>query len=97
MGQIVAALSDYFVITADNPRSESQARITSDILAGFTAKENHYVIEEDRGEAIRHILQQAQPGDVVLIAGKGHETTQMLASGPIHFDDRDRVRKGLKA
>ncbi|MFH1549486.1 MAG: UDP-N-acetylmuramoyl-L-alanyl-D-glutamate--2,6-diaminopimelate ligase [Planctomycetota bacterium] len=79
--------SDRVVLTSDNPRSEDPPAIIEEIRAGFSSSAD-YVIEPDRAAAIEAALQTAQPGDLVLIAGKGHETVQKFADGEIPFDDR---------
>jgi UDP-N-acetylmuramoyl-L-alanyl-D-glutamate--2,6-diaminopimelate ligase len=96
MGQEAAKYSDYFVVTADNPRSESQTQITADILAGLQTVTTPYVVLEDRESAIMHAVQNAKEHDVVVVAGKGHETYQILADKTIHFDDREMVRDAIR-
>ncbi|MET0526559.1 MAG: UDP-N-acetylmuramoyl-L-alanyl-D-glutamate--2,6-diaminopimelate ligase [Nocardioides sp.] len=94
MGEIAARLADLLVVTDDNPRSEDPAAIRAALLAG-AAGAGLAVEEGDRRAAIRRALMEAVPGDVVLIAGKGHETGQEVA-GVVHpFDDRDVVREEL--
>ncbi|NDC82154.1 UDP-N-acetylmuramoyl-L-alanyl-D-glutamate--2,6-diaminopimelate ligase [bacterium] len=94
MGRIAERLADRVIVTSDNPRSEVPGAITDDILAGLEAPERAVVIL-DRREAIRVAIQQAKPNDVVMVAGKGHETYQILGSETIHFDDRDECRKAI--
>ncbi|MFC1617514.1 Mur ligase family protein [Candidatus Margulisiibacteriota bacterium] len=96
MGKITSQLSDFFIITKDNPRTESQAQITSDILQGIPDSIQNYEIIEDRKKAIKFAIKKAQTNDVVIIAGKGHENYQILNSGTIHFDDREEVRCAIK-
>ncbi len=97
MGEIVGRLADVVVVTDDNPRSEEPARIRAAILAGTTHAVAEIVEVGDRRRAIREALRRAGPGDVVLVAGKGHETGQEI-SGLVHpFDDRDVVREELSA
>lgn len=91
-----AAEADLAVVTSDNPRSEDQAQITREILAGFAGVENQPHVEQDREQAIRWALDQAEPGDSVLIAGKGHETEQIIGSQRYEFDDRAVVRNHLE-
>lgn len=88
MAQAAAERSDAIVVTSDNPRTESPDEIIADILAGFDSDTRRKVmVEPDRRAAIQAALACAKQGDVVLIAGKGHETTQILADRTIHFDD----------
>ena len=95
MGQIAAKLSDYTVITSDNPRSEEPLKIIEDIEKGVGIGSKNYRIVLDRFEAIRQGLEIASKGDIVVIAGKGHETYQFLKDVTIPFDDRDVVKKIL--
>ena len=94
MGKIAADLSDLAVVTSDNPRTEDPAKILQDILEGISPEVNPLVIG-DRSEAIRTAIMEAQPGDGVLIAGKGHEDYQILGTEKIHFDDREQARDSL--
>lgn len=94
MGKIAAELADVAVVTSDNPRTEDPEKILQDILEGIPAKANPTVIA-DRASAIRTAILQAQPGDGVLLAGKGHEDYQILGTEKIHFDDREHARDAL--
>lgn len=94
MGKVVTELSDYAVITSDNPRSEDPQAIIEDIARGITKK--NFCIVPDRTAAIRTALSKGEEGDVVLIAGKGHETYQIVRNTVLHFDDREVVRECLK-
>jgi len=96
MGSVACALSDRVVITSDNPRSERPRDIIADIVRGIARKRANYSIEEDRSEAIRKALGMARRGDVVLIAGKGHETAQIIGDRTLPFDDREVVRSCLR-
>ena len=95
MAQAAAALSDYLVITSDNPRSEDPAAIIADIVAGLADSATPYTVVENRVEAIRWAIAHAQPGDTILLAGKGHETYQILAHETIHLDEREVVAEAL--
>ncbi len=95
MGKIAAELADLAVVTSDNPRTEDPERILQDILAGIESDRQVTVIS-DRSAAIRAAIMQAQPGDGVLIAGKGHEDYQILGTEKIHFDDRQQARAALQ-
>ncbi len=94
MGRAAASLADGVVITSDNPRSEDPMAIIQEIRAGISGEAQAHV-EVDRRLAIQHALLAAKPGDVVLIAGKGHETQQVLASETLEFDDRIVAREVL--
>ncbi|MHC5743240.1 MAG: UDP-N-acetylmuramoyl-L-alanyl-D-glutamate--2,6-diaminopimelate ligase [Nostoc sp.] len=95
MGKIAAELADVAVVTSDNPRTEDPERILQDILAGIADTVQPTVIC-DRAIAIRTAILQAQPGDGVLLAGKGHEDYQILGTEKIHFDDREHARDALQ-
>jgi UDP-N-acetylmuramoyl-L-alanyl-D-glutamate--2,6-diaminopimelate ligase len=96
MGEVVARLSDYAVVTSDNPRTEDPLLIIEDILPGIckTGSKGYEVIP-DRREAIQKAMQQAKAGDMVVIAGKGHETYQLVGSAVLDFDDRKVSREIL--
>jgi len=88
MAQAAAQFADVIVVTSDNPRTEDPAKIIEEILTGFSAEDLSRVhVEPDRAAAIRHALETSSAGDVVLIAGKGHEDYQIIGTRRIHFDD----------
>jgi UDP-N-acetylmuramoyl-L-alanyl-D-glutamate--2,6-diaminopimelate ligase len=87
MGQAAGEGSDMVIVTSDNPRSEEPEAIIAEILPGLVSTGAEYLIEPDRAAAIALALSRARAGDVVLIAGKGHETQQILCSGAIFFSD----------
>jgi UDP-N-acetylmuramoyl-L-alanyl-D-glutamate--2,6-diaminopimelate ligase len=93
MGEISGNLSDLSIITSDNPRSEDPDTILKMIEAGITATSGPYEVIESRQAAIRRAICLAQKGDVVLIAGKGHEKTQTIGQMTIHFDDLEIARE----
>ena len=95
MGAVAERLSDFSVISSDNPRSEDPMAIIEQIKEGFQDSA-HYLVEPDREKAVRKILTMAKSGDVVVLAGKGHETSQVLADKTIHFDDREMARAFLR-
>jgi UDP-N-acetylmuramoyl-L-alanyl-D-glutamate--2,6-diaminopimelate ligase len=94
MGRAVAGNSDLVVVTSDNPRTEDPASIIDDILPGLAGSE--YLLLPERREAIRRAVELARPGDMVVIAGKGHEDYQILGANRVHFDDREEAREALK-
>jgi UDP-N-acetylmuramoyl-L-alanyl-D-glutamate--2,6-diaminopimelate ligase len=96
MGEVAGRLSDWAVLTSDNPRSEDPLLIMNDAIVGLQKSGGSYIAEVDREQAIRKALKQAREGDVVLLAGKGHETYQVLKDGPISFDDREVARRVLR-
>lgn len=96
MGEVAGALSDLAVLTSDNPRSEDPILIMNDAMVGLQKSGKPYLAEVDRERAIRVALEQAHEGDVVLLAGKGHETYQVLKDGTIPFDDREVARRVLR-
>ena len=91
MGEACACLADRIVVTSDNPRSEDPLKIIDDILSGIEGR-NGVEVEPDRRKAIALALKGAMPGDVVLVCGKGHETTQEIKGVKHPFDDREVVR-----
>jgi UDP-N-acetylmuramoyl-L-alanyl-D-glutamate--2,6-diaminopimelate ligase len=110
MGEIVARLCDLSIVTSDNPRTEDPAAIIDQILPGVGQsgglvystidlktgfKEKGYAVEPDRRHAIELGILASRPGDAVLIAGKGHETYQILGTAVVAFDDREEARKAL--
>ena len=96
MGKIAAELSDFCVVTSDNPRSENPAAIIDDILEGMKGVSTPYKVVENRKEAIKWAMDNAKKDDIILLAGKGHETYQILPTGTIHFDEREAVADILK-
>ena len=97
MGMAAGELSDFVVLTSDNPRSEDPLDIINDALVGLRRFDTPHVAEPDRAKAIRRALEEAREGDVVLIAGKGHEPYQVLKDRTIHFDDRETAREILES
>jgi UDP-N-acetylmuramoyl-L-alanyl-D-glutamate--2,6-diaminopimelate ligase len=95
MGQIAATLADLAVVTSDNPRTENPQRILEDIIAGIP-QDREFIVESDRSLAIEQAIVNAQSGDGVLIAGKGHEDYQILGTEKIYFDDREQAKEALK-
>jgi UDP-N-acetylmuramoyl-L-alanyl-D-glutamate--2,6-diaminopimelate ligase len=95
MGEIAARLSDFVVVTSDNPRTEAPEEIIGDILSGMRDTRTPYIVIENRREAIRWALLNALPEDTVLLAGKGHETYQIFGKEKRHFDEREAVREIL--
>jgi UDP-N-acetylmuramoyl-L-alanyl-D-glutamate--2,6-diaminopimelate ligase len=97
MGAVAAQLADRVVVTSDNPRSEEPMAIINAIIQGVPGDyRDHVVTEPDRRQAFSTAFQMAGPGDVVVIAGKGHETTQTIGSNVIPFDDRAVARELLE-
>ncbi len=97
MGAAVAELSDLAVLTSDNPRSEDPIAIMNDAMVGLGRFDTPCIVEPDRERAIRRALTEAEEGDIVLIAGKGHETYQILKDRTIPFDDREVARGVLRS
>jgi UDP-N-acetylmuramoyl-L-alanyl-D-glutamate--2,6-diaminopimelate ligase len=97
MGRIAAELAGFTLITSDNPRKEDPAKIAAQIEEGYkTVRSDAYDVELDRRRAIQQIIAQAQPGDSVLIAGKGHETYQEFEDTVVPFDDRVHAQEALE-
>jgi UDP-N-acetylmuramoyl-L-alanyl-D-glutamate--2,6-diaminopimelate ligase len=93
MGEIAGRLADVAIVTSDNPRSEEPRAIIDEIVAGT---ESGLEVELDRREAIVRAVEEARPGDVVLIAGKGHEQGQQFRDRTVPFDDREVAREALR-
>ena len=93
MGEIAARLSDYCVVTSDNPRSEEPSEIIKDIVSGMKGYEGKYTTIENRAEAIGYAMSIAEPNDIIILAGKGHETYQILKDKTIDFDERVYVKE----
>ncbi len=91
MGRIAARMADFVVVTSDNPRTEVPGDIIADILPGLEGTETPYVVVEDRVEAIRYALDHARKDDVIILAGKGHETYQIVGHEKRHLDEREVV------
>jgi UDP-N-acetylmuramoyl-L-alanyl-D-glutamate--2,6-diaminopimelate ligase len=96
MGEAAGSLSDLVVLTSDNPRGEDPLRIINDVAVGLQKVNAKYQVEPDRERAIAAAIDEAKAGDIVLLAGKGHETYQVLPSGAIDFDDREKARAILR-
>ncbi|TAG09847.1 MAG: UDP-N-acetylmuramoyl-L-alanyl-D-glutamate--2,6-diaminopimelate ligase [Verrucomicrobia bacterium] len=95
MGEAASTLSDVCVVTSDNPRSEDPSEIIREIQSGMVGNQMHSIV--DRAEAIDFAVQGARSGDIILIAGKGHEATQQFADRTIDFDDRKHASKALRS
>ena len=96
MGKCAGNLSDFLVVTSDNPRSENPGAIIEDILPGVKESGCDYVVIESRRDAIKWAMENAKKDDIIILAGKGHETYQILNTGTIHFDEREVVRECLQ-
>jgi UDP-N-acetylmuramoyl-L-alanyl-D-glutamate--2,6-diaminopimelate ligase len=90
-------LSDLVILTSDNPRSEDPLQIMNDALVGVRRTDTRTIVEPDRAIAIRKAIEEAHAGDIVILAGKGHETYQIFRDRTIHFDDREVAREALRA
>jgi UDP-N-acetylmuramoyl-L-alanyl-D-glutamate--2,6-diaminopimelate ligase len=95
MGRVVAELADYVIITSDNPRTEDPEAIIADILPGLEGLDTPRVVIPDRREAIRWGLEHAQPGDTLVLTGKGHETYQIVGKTKHHMDEREIIAEVL--
>ena len=94
MGSVAAALADQIIVTSDNPRSESPEAIIAEVLQGMN--DAVYQVQPDRAQAIKLAILSAQPGDIVLLAGKGHETYQEVAGVKQPFDDVEQAGLALQ-
>ncbi|MBK9165287.1 MAG: UDP-N-acetylmuramoyl-L-alanyl-D-glutamate--2,6-diaminopimelate ligase [Acidobacteria bacterium] len=95
MGKVAGELSDIAIITSDNPRTEDPLKIIAEIEAGIAGTRAERMSISDRREAIATAIRVAHPGDVVIIAGKGHETYQIIGNDKFHFDDREAAREAI--
>ncbi|MGA8224578.1 MAG: UDP-N-acetylmuramoyl-L-alanyl-D-glutamate--2,6-diaminopimelate ligase [Candidatus Acidiferrales bacterium] len=96
MGEASGSLSDLVILTNDNPRSEDPLRIINDVVVGLQKVNANYRIEPDREAALEIAIEEARPGDIVLLAGKGHENSQILRDRTFEFDDREKARAILR-
>jgi UDP-N-acetylmuramoyl-L-alanyl-D-glutamate--2,6-diaminopimelate ligase len=94
MASISESFSDLTIVTNDNPRNEDPAEIAKQVISGFQKKS--YLVELDRKKAIVQALELANPDDIILIAGKGHEAYQIFAHQTIVFDDREIVKEACR-
>ena len=92
MGRIAASMADFFVVTTDNPRGEDPSDIINEIISGI-GDEGHYTVIEDRERAIEYVIRNARQGDVILLAGKGHEEYQIKGESKIEFSERKIAEK----
>ena len=97
MGEAAGRGSDFVVLTSDNPRSEDPVSIINDAVVGLQKTGVKYSVEPDRRKAVALAVGEARPGDIVLLAGKGHEKVQVTRDGPIPFDDLEVAREALRA
>jgi UDP-N-acetylmuramoyl-L-alanyl-D-glutamate--2,6-diaminopimelate ligase len=97
MAKVAEKYGDVVIVTSDNPRTEDPDRIIEEIMTGFTPEFRSRVhVEPDRTKAIELAVEVAKPGDIVLLAGKGHETYQIIGKEKHHFDDREKVAEFMK-
>ena len=96
MGEVSGKLSDYTIITSDNPRDEEPLAIIADIVTGMKKTDGEYIEIPDRKEAIRYAIMNAKEGDVIVLAGKGHEDYQEIKGVKHHMDERDLIREILE-
>ena len=94
MGRIASRFADFLILTSDNCRSEKPEAILADILRGVD-KEKPYIVISDRREAIRYAVLHAEPGDILLLAGKGHETYEIRGKQRLPFSEREIVRESF--
>ncbi len=95
MGETAGRLADFCIVTSDNPRTENPSSIIDMIMVGVLKTGAEHIVIENRYEAIRYALCNARADDVIILAGKGHETYQILNSGTVHFDEREVIQEIL--
>ena len=96
MASVASRYANNIIVTSDNPRSENPSTIIEDILGGLDGSPTPYKVIENRVEAIKYAIKTAQTDDIIVLAGKGHETYQILNTGTIHLDEREVVAEALK-
>lgn len=96
MGEISGRIADLTIITSDNPRTEVPSKILADIEEGIKGAQGSYIVIEDRTQAIRYAMEHANPEDIIILSGKGHETYQIFKDKTIHYDEREIVENILK-
>ncbi len=96
MGEVSGRMADFTIITSDNPRFEEPEAIIEDIIAGIKKTDGEYIAICDRKEAIRYGIEHGRPGDVIVLAGKGHETYQEIKGVKYDMDDRNLIQEALK-
>ena len=96
MGEVSGRIADFSIVTTDNPRTEHPAQIISEIEAGISKTKGNYIVIEDRREAIKYALKKMNKNDIVILAGKGHETYQEINGEKYPFDERIIVKEILK-
>ena len=96
MGMIGTDIADFSIITSDNPRTEDPGKIIEDIVKGISSEKNNYDIIENRPAAIRHAMDIAGKNDIIILAGKGHETYQEINGVKHHLDEREVVADYLE-
>ena len=96
MGEVSGKYSDFSIITSDNPRNEDPQAIIDDIKIGMAKTDGEYIDIIDRKEAIRYAIMNAQEGDVIILAGKGHEDYQEINGKKYHMDERDLIKEILE-
>ena len=98
MAKVAEEMADLIIITSDNPRTEDPDKIIADIVAGFEDPNSDKIrIEPDRKKAISYAVETAQSNDIVLIAGKGHETYQIIGKEKFEFSDKKVAQQALQA
>ena len=96
MGEVSSKMADFTIITSDNPRNEKPEDILADIVTGVKKADGEYITIIDRAEAIKYAITNAKKGDVIVIAGKGHEDYQIIGNVKYHMDDRELVEEAKK-
>lgn len=95
MGEVAVKYADYVIVTSDNPRSEEPRKIIDDILVGMQNSKTPYTVIENRVDAIKFAVESARDNDIIVLAGKGHETYQILSDKTVHLDEREVVKEAL--
>ena len=96
MGEVSGRMADLTIITSDNPRDEDPALIMQDIETGIKKTSGSYVMIEDRGEAVKYAIEHGEKGDIIVLAGKGHEDYQEIKGVRYHQTDKELVQKAME-
>ncbi|WP_418421606.1 glutamate ligase domain-containing protein, partial [Butyribacter intestini] len=96
MGEVSSKLADFTIVTSDNPRNEEPQAIIDDIVTGVKKADGKFITIIDRADAIRYAIENAKEGDVIVLAGKGHEDYQEIKGKKYHMDERELVADVVK-
>ena len=96
MGEVSSRLADFTIVTSDNPRFEEPESIIADIVTGVKKADGKFVTITDRREAVKYAIKNAKDGDVIVLAGKGHEDYQEIKGAKYHMDERELIEDAIE-